>query len=97
MRALRTSAEASWRDELSLIETVYRIQSKIPPRIVREPVSAAIANCPRDPPLCIRCTAEYAPRGQLTNPLTSPFDPPTKRPPSGAPYTRLKPSEAQRG
>lgn len=49
MRALRTSAEASWRDVLSLTETVYRIQSGILPRIVREPVFAAISNCPRDP------------------------------------------------
>jgi hypothetical protein len=44
MRALRTSAEASWRVVLSLTESVYRIQS----RIVRELVFAAIANCPRD-------------------------------------------------
>ena len=48
MRALRTSAEASWRDVLSLMETVYRIQSGFLPRIVRELVSAAITNCPRD-------------------------------------------------
>ena len=48
MRALRTSAEASWRDVLSLTESMYRIQSGSVPRIVRELVSAATANCPRD-------------------------------------------------